>query len=95
MKKQNKRSTVDLSTLEQDIRQAEADAGESDGSAAYAQYRAALVARIVSGHFGDRHDVRVYPKANGYGVVMMLRRPLSVPPEDRPFDDHLPEGDDI
>lgn len=77
MKKQNKRSPVDLDALERDIHDSEMAAGDPDGSAAWAQYRAAMVASAIKAHFGEQHDIRVYPKANGYGVVMMLRRPPS------------------
>lgn len=50
------------------IRQAEEDAGPDDGSAYYAAYRAALVARAIEDTTHVNADVQVYPKGKGYGI---------------------------
>jgi hypothetical protein len=71
-RKQNNGSK--LERLHDAIRIAEETSGEDDGSALFAQYRAALVGSAIQGVIGDYVSVGVYPKGSGYGVRMTPRR---------------------
>lgn len=70
MAKRKSQAPGKLQAFEDAIHQAEQDAGQDDGSAGYAVYRAAMVGQAIQAFYNGRFNVRVYAKGSGYGVVM-------------------------